>query len=92
MYLYLLCLVAQNPLMCPGLPTVETARSHSVRHTTLGKSQRLIPDDRQHSQETDIHASGGIRTHNPSKGAAGPYCVEGDTMRINWIYYMMVFI
>jgi hypothetical protein len=24
----------------------------------------------QHSQETDIHALGGIRTHNPSKQAA----------------------
>jgi len=29
-----------------------------------------IPDNTQHSQETDIHASGKIRTHNPSKRAA----------------------
>jgi len=29
--------------------------------------QRLLPDNTQHSQETDIHAPGGIQTHNPSK-------------------------
>jgi hypothetical protein len=50
------------------------------RRTTLGRtplyqwpSQRPLPDNTQHSQETDIHAPGGIRTHNPSKRAAvGP--------------------
>ena len=36
----------------------------------VGPSQRLLPDNTQHSQETDIHDSGGIRTHNPSKQAA----------------------
>jgi hypothetical protein len=42
------------------------------RHTTVGRissSQRRLPDNTQHSQETDIHALGGIRTHNPSKRA-----------------------
>ena len=30
-----------------------------------------LPDSTQHSQQTDIHyAPGGIRTHNPRKGAA----------------------
>jgi hypothetical protein len=33
-------------------------------------SQRPLPDNTQHSQETDIHALVGIRTHNPSKRAA----------------------
>jgi hypothetical protein len=33
-------------------------------------TQRPQPGKSQHSQETDIHASGGIRTHNPSKRAA----------------------
>jgi hypothetical protein len=33
-----------------------------------GPMQR--PDNTQHSQETDIHARGGIRTHNPSKPTA----------------------
>jgi hypothetical protein len=33
-------------------------------------SQRPLPDNTQHSQETDIHALGGFRTRNPSKWAA----------------------
>jgi hypothetical protein len=32
--------------------------------------QRPLPDSTQHSQETDIHAPCGIRTHDPSKQAA----------------------
>jgi len=31
---------------------------------------RPLPDNTQHSRGEDIHASGGIRTHNPSKREA----------------------
>jgi hypothetical protein len=45
---------------------------HSVDSSGRGTSslQRPLPDNTQHSQETDIHALGEIRTHNPSKRAA----------------------
>jgi hypothetical protein len=33
-------------------------------------TQRPLSDKTQHSQQTDIHALGGIQTHNPSKRAA----------------------
>jgi hypothetical protein len=33
-------------------------------------TQRLLSDNTQHSQETDIHATRGIRTNNPSKQTA----------------------
>jgi len=33
----------------------------------IGPSQRPLTDNTQHTQETDIHASGGIRTRVPSK-------------------------
>ena len=36
----------------------------------IGPSQRPLPDKTQDSQVTDIHAYGGIRTHNPSKRMA----------------------
>ena len=36
----------------------------------IGPSQRPLPDNTQHSQETDIHAPGEIRIRNPSKRAA----------------------
>jgi len=32
--------------------------------------QKTPPDNTQHSQETSIHADGGIRTRNPSRRAA----------------------
>ena len=32
--------------------------------------QRPLPDKTQHSQQTNIHAPGGIRTHDRSKRAA----------------------
>ena len=46
---------------------------HTQRRTTVGRksservirsSQRPLPDNTQHSQQTDIHAPGGIRTNN----------------------------
>ena len=36
----------------------------------IGPSQIPLPDNTQHSQETDIHPSGGIRTRNSSKQEA----------------------
>jgi hypothetical protein len=36
----------------------------------IGSMQRPLPDNKQHSQETDIRAAGGIGTSNPSKRAA----------------------
>jgi hypothetical protein len=50
----------------------------TLRHTTLSRTPldewsarcRDLYLTKQHSQETDIHACGGIRTHNPSKQAA----------------------
>jgi len=36
----------------------------------ISPSKRPLPDNTQHSQQTDIHATGGIRTHNPSMRTA----------------------
>jgi hypothetical protein len=52
---------------------------HTRWHTIVGRtpldewsalSQRPLPDNTQHSQQTDIHAPGGIRTHSLSRRAA----------------------
>ena len=51
----------------------------TLRHTTLGRTRldegsaqrtNLYLHTTQHSQQTDFHVPGGIRTHNPSKRAA----------------------
>ena len=36
----------------------------------ISSSQRLLPDNTKHSQQTDFHAPGGIGNHNLSKRAA----------------------
>ena len=36
----------------------------------ISSSQRPLPDNTQHSQQTNIHAPGGIRTHDLSRRAA----------------------
>jgi hypothetical protein len=48
---------------------------HTQRRTTVGRTpldewSARRRDNTQHSQRTDIHASGGIRTHNLSRRAA----------------------
>jgi hypothetical protein len=47
----------------------RTQDTHVPRYDSservIGPSQRPVPDNTQHSQETDIHAPGGIRTRNP---------------------------
>ena len=69
---------AQQPSVAQGLLLHEVSRSHTTTHHSrqdssgrvISSSQRPLPDNTQHSQQTDIHAPGGIRTHNPSKRAA----------------------
>ena len=52
---------------------------HTQRRTTVGRTsldewsarrRDLLPDNTQHSQQTNIHAPGGIRTHDLSRRAA----------------------
>ena len=52
----------------------EIRQTHHTRYDSsgqgIGPTQRPLPDSTQHSQETDTHAPGGIRTRIPSKRAA----------------------
>ena len=61
-----------------GIIIHEVSRSHTTtRHSRydssgrmISSSQRPLSDNTQQSQQTDIHAAGGIRTHNLSRRAA----------------------
>jgi hypothetical protein len=55
-----------------GLQIVQVSRSHSdtplsveLSGRAIGPSQRPLPDNTQHSQETAFHAQVGIQTCNP---------------------------
>jgi hypothetical protein len=58
--------------------TTHTHTPHTHTHTLgrgspergIGPSQKTVPDNTQHSQQTDIHVSGGIWTRSPNQRAA----------------------
>jgi hypothetical protein len=70
--------MAQQPEVGHGLLINEDSRSHTVTHHSrydtsgrmISSSRRPLPDNTQHLQQTDIYASGGIRTHILSRQAA----------------------
>ena len=68
----------------------DHTQTHHIRQDNSGRvispPQRPLPEHTQHSQETDVHASGGIRIRNPSKPRLRPrsalkdlYCVMRDS-------------
>ena len=70
-----LLFVALRPNAGHGLLILEASISHTTTHLSpdssawvIGPSQRL--DNTQYSQETNIHAPGGIRTRNLRKRTA----------------------
>jgi hypothetical protein len=61
-----------------GAPILDVSRSHTTtQHSrkdspgrVISSSQRPLPDNTRHSQKTNIHATGGIRTQDVSRRAA----------------------
>ena len=61
-----------------GAHILDVSRSHTTTHHSrydssgrvISSSQRPLPDNTRHSQQTNIHAPGGIRTHDLSRRAA----------------------
>jgi hypothetical protein len=78
--------MGQQPLLDQRLLIIEASRSHSgtphcIRPlwSVISLTQRPLPDNTQHSQETDIHASSGIRTYITSTRTA-------TDPRLNYLY------
>ena len=69
---------SDNPPVGQGLLVHEVSSSHTTTHHSrqdssgrvISSSQRPLPDNTQHPQQTNIHTSGGIRTHRLSRRAA----------------------
>jgi hypothetical protein len=70
--------VGPQPPVGQGLLIIEASRSHSDIHYTVGRTpldegsapHRDLYLTTQTLYKTNIHAPGGIRTHDPSKRAA----------------------
>jgi len=64
-----------SPTVGQDLLIYEVSRSHTTTHHSrqdssgrvISSSHRHLPDNTQHSQQTDIDAPSGFRTHNPSR-------------------------
>ena len=58
-----------------GAPILDVSRSHTTTQQSrqdssgrvISSSQRPLPDNTRHSQQTNIHAPGGIRTQDLSR-------------------------
>jgi hypothetical protein len=87
----ILIFIARQPPVDQGLLIIEIhhhTHTHHTRYDSSGRVfsplQRPLPNNTQHSQETDIHAPGGIRTCNPSKRAAADECNLYPSIFISW--------
>jgi hypothetical protein len=60
----------------------------------IGPSQRPLTDNTQHSQETDIDATGGIQTRNPNTRTAADTCRTPrgywDLLDIFFLFYIVL--
>ena len=82
--------MAQQPpqwAMASSLSTLhDLSQAHHARWDSSGRvissKQRPLPDNTQHSQQTNKHSAGGIRTRNSNKRAA-PCCVATTIPAIN---------
>ena len=69
--------LARQPTAGQELLIREVSRSHTTTHHNrhdspgwvISLSHRPLPDNTRHSQQTNIHTAGGIRTHNLSRRA-----------------------
>ena len=82
---YTIFFIAQQRPMGHGLLIIEASRSHSVRHTTLGRtplyewsapSRDLYLKTHTTLTRDKVHAPGGIRTRNPSTRAVADPCLR----------------
>ena len=72
---YLSLLHDSTATSVPGLPyfrgcTITLRHTNSVELLWASDQHRPLPDNTQHSQETDMNVPDGIRSRNPSKRAA----------------------
>jgi len=72
--------------LCDHTQTHHTLYDFSRR--AISSTRRPVPDNTQHSQQTDFHAPGGIQTLSPSKraGADPRLCPRGYQYRCLSLY------
>ena len=92
--LWFVCFWRESLPVGQGILIHEVSRSQTTTHHSrlnssgrvINPSQRPLPDNTQHSQQTNIHAPGGIRTQDLSRRAAADLRLRprGDWDRPLW--------
>jgi hypothetical protein len=83
--------MAQKPPVGQSVLIIEASRSHSIKHTTIGRTpldegsarrgDLYLTTHNSHNRQTSMPPAGWIRTRNPSKRAAADPCLR---MRSQW--------
>jgi hypothetical protein len=71
--------------MAPHIELRDHTETHHTRYGSGGvisPTQRPLPDKTQHSQETDAHAPGGIRSYNPKRRGTADGAATGSANRL----------
>ena len=94
-YIFYHGVTAPSPPQWAKASSLSRLHDHTQTHHTwqdssgrvISPTQRPLLANTQHSQQTDIHVSGGIRTHNPNKRASAD-------QQVNYIskLYLEVFV
>ena len=98
--LLLFIFVALRPNTDHGLHILEVSRSHTTQHSrqdssgrVISSSQRPLPDNTQHSQQTNTHAPSGIRIHDLSRRAAQTCALDRAATGTGCVYiYIYIYI
>ena len=65
-----------SPLVVHGFQIIEASRSHSDAPHSVGRTSDQPDAETSTWQQTDIHDSDGIRTHNPSTRVAHTHVLD----------------
>ena len=101
---FFICFLARQPQVGQGLVIHEVSRSHTTtHHSRWDSSERVISSsqgplpDAQHSQQKNVHASGGFRIHKSSRRAAADqrlisvFTDAYNSMKFSWIHRKKIY-
>jgi hypothetical protein len=86
--------VVQQPVVLQGRPPSQGLKI-TLRYITISRNLLdglSLPENTQHSQQTDIDATGGIRTSKPSKRTAEDTRLRRSSHRDRHVYFLLALI
>jgi hypothetical protein len=96
MYFFFHGVTAPSGPVHPHYRRYTITQAHHNRYDSSGRVispiQRPLPDNTQHSKDTDIRAPGGIRTHNPRRREAADPSLRPCGQWDRPVFYIVLYI